>query len=152
MIPNNIKKHIIYVLEDDNEIMTNALDSDLDKENKKMNRLLIKKHLKIINKIKHKNKLERQDLQLIDDANEIFVNDGINGTGFHRQALELDKWLEKEFKQYIEEYEITFKITRRWQKELGETNAHIIEEAKKEFYDDCRHLNINPIITIKKMK
>ena len=45
-----IKQQIIFALEDDNEVMTAALDpdSDLDEENKQMNRELIQKHEEII--------------------------------------------------------------------------------------------------------
>ena len=93
-IPLNIKKQVIYALEDDNEIMTSALDSDLDKEDKRMNRLLIKKHDKIIDKIRSENALTMEDLTLINDANQIFINDGKNITGKFRNGLKLNAWLQ----------------------------------------------------------
>ena len=37
-----IKEQILFVLEDDNELMSTALHGDLDEQNKKMNRELIK--------------------------------------------------------------------------------------------------------------
>ncbi len=48
-----IKNQIIFALEDDNEVMASALgkDSDLDEENKQMNRELIEEHRKILNKL-----------------------------------------------------------------------------------------------------
>lgn len=91
-----IKEQIIFVLEDDNEVMTSALspDSDLDTENKLMNTELIKKHEAIINKIKKNLPLAQDDLQLIRDANEIHLNDIINLNGRYKQAVELDNWLD----------------------------------------------------------
>jgi len=76
-----IRKQIVYALEDDNEMMTAALDSDsdLDKENKRFNRLLINRHEAIL---------------LIRDANEIHVNDVQNINGRNRQAKALDEWLD----------------------------------------------------------
>ena len=91
-----IKEHIIFVLEDDNEIMTAALDpgSDLDEENKQMNQGLIKKHEAIVKKIEKSEQLTQKDLQLIRDANEIHFNDTGNFNGHHKQAVELDNWLD----------------------------------------------------------
>lgn len=89
----NIKEQIIFVLEDDNEVMTSALDSDLDKQNKQMNRELIKEHNKIIDKVEAGKELTKLDLQLIRDANEIHLNDKINLAEHHKEAVELEKWL-----------------------------------------------------------
>ena len=78
-----VKKQILFVLEDDNEVMTVALDpdSDLDEENKKMNRELIREHNMIINKILHDEALTKHDMILIRDANEIHLNDNDNLAG-----------------------------------------------------------------------
>ena len=46
-----IRDQIIFALEDDNELMTAALDGDLDKENKQMNRELIQRHREILAKL-----------------------------------------------------------------------------------------------------
>ena len=91
-----IKEQIIFVLEDDNEVMTSALspDSGLDTENKLMNTELIKKHEAIINKVKKNRPLAQDDLQLVRDANEIHLNDIINLNGRYKQAVELDNWLD----------------------------------------------------------
>jgi len=91
-----IRKQIIFALEDDNEMMTAALDpdSDLDKENKRLNRLLIKRHEAILTKIEKGQALTQEDLVLIRDANEIHVNDAQNLNGRHRQAIALDEWLD----------------------------------------------------------
>jgi len=72
-----IKEQIIFVLEDDNEVMTSALspDSGLDTENKLMNTELIKKHEAIINKVKKNRPLAQEHLQLVRGANEIHLND-----------------------------------------------------------------------------
>lgn len=92
-----IKKQIIFVLEDDNEVMTAALDPDsyLDKENKQMNRELTQEHEKIISKIERGEPLTQMDLILIRDANEMDFNDAANIRGHHKQALELNEWLEQ---------------------------------------------------------
>lgn len=92
-----IRRQIVFVLEDDNEVMTAALDhdSDLDEENKQMNRQLIKQHEAIIDKVEKGEALTRLDLQLIRDANEIHLNDECNFNGRHKQAVKLDKWLDK---------------------------------------------------------
>ena len=46
-----IRKQIIFALEDDNEVMTAALNGDLDQENKQRNRELIKQHEALIAKV-----------------------------------------------------------------------------------------------------
>jgi hypothetical protein len=89
-----IKQQILFVLSDDNEIMTAALDSNLDKENKRMNHELIKKHEAIIEKVKNNKLPSQEDLQLIRDANEIHVNDVDNISGHYKQAVELDNRLD----------------------------------------------------------
>jgi hypothetical protein len=92
-----IKQEIIFVLEDDNEIMSAAIEpgSDLDKENKQMNRKLIKKHEAIIARVKKGGKLTQGDLVLIRDANEIHLNDQDNINGHYKQAVGLNDWLDK---------------------------------------------------------
>ena len=91
-----MKKYIVFVLEDDNEVMRAAIepDSDLDAANKQMNRELIKKHRAIIEKVKNNKLPSQQDLQLIRDANEVHLNDADNISGCHKQAVELDNWLD----------------------------------------------------------
>lgn len=91
-----IKKQIVFMLEDDNEVMTAALDpnSDLDKEDKDMNGALIKKHEKIIAKVNRAEELTKEDLDLIRDANEIHLNDEDNIAGHHKEAVVLNEWLE----------------------------------------------------------
>jgi len=90
---NELKDMAIFVLEDDNSVMTSALDpdSDLDEENKEMNRELIEDHRKIINKLENDEELTKDDLILIQDANEIHVNDEINLNEHHEQAVKLEK-------------------------------------------------------------
>lgn len=92
-----VKKQIVFVLDDDNEVMTAALapGSDLDEANKQMNRELIKRHEEILAKINREEQLTRDDLDLIRDANEIHLNDEANVQGHYRQAVALDKWLEQ---------------------------------------------------------
>ncbi|MFC1636536.1 hypothetical protein ACFL5Z_17025 [Planctomycetota bacterium] len=90
-----IKEQISFVLDDDNELMQAALadDSDLDEQNKQMNRELIKKHEQILDKLDKNEQLNQEDLQLIRDANEIHLNDTINLNGRHKEAVELGNWL-----------------------------------------------------------
>ena len=92
-----IKKQIIFVLEDDNEVMATALEphSDLDEENKQMNRELIKKHEAIIANVEKNEKLTQEDLLLIRAANEIHLNDEDNINGHHKQAVLLNECLDK---------------------------------------------------------
>ena len=89
------KKQILFVLEDDNEVMAAALDSNLDEENKQMNRELIKKHEAIITKVEKNEKLTQEDLLLIRDANEIHLNDEADVQEHHQQAVALNEWLDK---------------------------------------------------------
>jgi hypothetical protein len=91
-----IKEQMIYVLEDDNEVMRAALEpgSDLDDENKQMNRELIEKHEAIIDKVEKDEPLTQLDLQLIRDANEIHLNDEDDLNGRHKQAVKLEEWLD----------------------------------------------------------
>jgi hypothetical protein len=92
-----ISEQIIFVLEDDNEVMTTALEPgcDLDEENKQMNRELIKKHEAIIARVEKGGKLTQENLLLIRDANEIHLNDEVNINGHHKQAVRLNDWLDK---------------------------------------------------------
>jgi len=91
-----IRKQIVFVLEDDNEVTTSALDpdSDLDEENKRLNRLLIKRHEAILAKIEKGRALTQEDFVLIRDANQIHVNDAQNLNGRYRQATALNEWLD----------------------------------------------------------
>ena len=92
-----ISEQIRSVLEDDNEVMTAALasDSDLDAENKQMNRELIKRHKAIIAKVEKGKWPTQAELQLIRDANEIHLNDEDNLNGRHAQAVKLNDWLDQ---------------------------------------------------------
>ena len=92
----HIKEQIRFVLDDDNELMTAALgpDSDLDEENKQMNRELIKRHEEILAKLDRGEVLDQEDLQLVRAANEIHVDDALNLNGRHKQAVKLDAWLD----------------------------------------------------------
>jgi hypothetical protein len=91
-----IKKQIRFVLEDDNELMQAALrpESDLDARNKQLNRELIKRHEKILDKLDKEELLSQEELQLVREANEIHLNDELNLNGRHKEAVELDKWLD----------------------------------------------------------
>ena len=92
-----IREQIIFVLEDDNEVMAAAVEphSDLDEENKQMNRELIKKHESIIAGVEKGEKLTQEDLLLIRYADEIHLNDQDNINGHHKQAVRLNDWLDK---------------------------------------------------------
>jgi hypothetical protein len=90
-----IKETIQFVLEDDNEGMRAAieLDSDLDPDNKQMNRELIQRHEQILVKLDRDEAFSQEDLVLIRDANEIHVNDTLDLNGHHKEALVLEGWL-----------------------------------------------------------
>jgi hypothetical protein len=90
-----IKETIRFVLEDDNEGMRVAIepDSDLDPDNKQMNRELIQRHEQILAKLDRDEALNQEDLVLIRDANEIHVNDTLDLGEHHKQALMLKEWL-----------------------------------------------------------
>jgi hypothetical protein len=98
-----IKKQLIFALEDDNEVMTAALDGDLDEENKQMNRELIKRHEKILEKLDRGEALSQEDLILVRDANEIHVNDGLNLNGRHKEAMGLEAWLDNRIELSMDE-------------------------------------------------
>ncbi len=105
------KEQIIFALEDDNELMTAALESDLDDENKQMNRELIKRHEEILAKLDRGDVLNQEDLQLIRDANEIHVNDTLNLNGRHKEAVALDEWLDNMMELSMEE---AMRILEEW--------------------------------------
>ena len=98
-----IKEQILFVLEDDNEVMSAALDSGLDEENKRLNRSLIARHAAIIAKVEKGENLSWDELLLVEDANEIHVNDTANLAEHHQQALLLQGWLKRETKRTVEE-------------------------------------------------
>lgn len=112
-IDENIKEQIRFVLEDDNEVMRAAIapDSDLDEENKQMNRELIKQHEKILEKVAADGLMSQHELLLVRDANEIHLNDTENLNGHHRQALELDTWLDRMTELSKEE---AMKVLEKW--------------------------------------
>ena len=89
-----IKEQILFVLDDDNEVMSSALDSDMDEKNKQMNRELIAEHGRLAGKVERGDGLTRHELKIVWDANEIHVNDVENLAGRHRQAILLDEWLQ----------------------------------------------------------
>jgi len=93
---DGIREQTRFVLEDDNELMRAALrpGSDLDARNKQLNRELIKRHEKILVKLDKGELLSQEDLQLVRDANEIHLNDEDNLNGRHKEAVELDNWLD----------------------------------------------------------
>lgn len=100
-----IKRQVRFVLEDDNELMSVASErgSDLDDENKRMNRKLIKRHEKILDKVDRGKQLTQEDFKLIRDANEIHLNDEDNMAGHHREAVALSEWLEQRIELRKEE-------------------------------------------------
>lgn len=100
-----IRQQIIFVLEDDNEVMTAGLDKDsgLSRQNKQMNRDLIKRHQAIVAKIEKAERFNQEDLVLIRDANEIHLNDEDDLQGHHRQAAVLNEWLEQRLEMSLSE-------------------------------------------------
>jgi hypothetical protein len=95
-VDERIREQVRFVLEDDNEVMQAALQpgSALDARNKQLNRELIKQHERILAKLDKGEVLSQEDLQLVQDANEIHLNDEDNLNGRHKEAVELDKWLD----------------------------------------------------------
>jgi hypothetical protein len=95
-VDEQIRDQIIFALADDNEIMTAALDpdSDLDEEDKQMNRELIKQHEAIIDKVEKGQQLTQNELQIVRDANEIHVNDEDDYNEHHQAAMALNDWLD----------------------------------------------------------
>ena len=91
-----IKEQIRFVLEDDDELMRAVLrpESDLDPRNRQLNRELIKKHEKILAKLDKGELLSQEEMQLVRDANKIHVNDEDNLNGRHKEAMELNKWID----------------------------------------------------------
>ena len=145
----HIKEQIRFVLEDDNEGMTAALDSDLDEENKQMNRELIREQDKILEKLGRGVRLSQQDLQLIRDANEIHYNDARNVGGHHAQAVLLEQWLDRMnglSKQAIgivegllcEDSEATSQANRAAEALRQETTPHCSEESDFDESGRCR--------------
>ncbi len=117
-----IRDQIIFALADDNELMTAALDGDLDEENKQMNRDLIQRHEEILAKLGRGEVLSQEDLVLVRDANEIHVNDAINLGGRHKEALALDKWLDHMMELSMEE---AMKILEDWLDRDPKTPARV---------------------------
>ena len=107
------KEQIRFVLLDDNELMRAALapDSNLDAENKQMNRELIEKHERILAKLDRGESLNQEDLLLMRDANEIHVNDSENLNGRHKEAIALENWLDQMAELSMEE---AMKILEEW--------------------------------------
>jgi len=92
---DEIRETVRFVLADDNEGMraASAPDSDLDEEDKQMNRELIQRHEQILAKLDRAEDLSQEDLVLIRDANEIHVNDTLDLGGHHNEAIALEEWL-----------------------------------------------------------
>jgi len=117
-----MKRHIRFVLQDDNEVMSAALTGDLDEENKRMNRELIKQHEIILAKLDRDETFSQADLQLIRDANEIHLNDAANLNGHHRQAVKLDRWLDHRMEL---DKEKAMQILEQWLDKDARTPARV---------------------------
>jgi len=117
-----MRKHIRFVLEDDSEVMSAGLTGDLDEENKRMNRELIKRHEAILAKLDNGQTFSQEDLQPIRDANEIHLNDGANLNGHHRQAVKLDRWLDHMMELDKQE---AMQILEQWLDKDGRTPARV---------------------------
>ena len=119
-----IKNQIRFVLEDDSELMLAAIDpdSDLDPENKKLNRELIERHEIILAKLDRDEMPSQQELQLIRDANEIHLNDTANLNGHHKQAVKLDRWLDSVMELSRDE---AMQILERWLDRNARTPARV---------------------------
>jgi len=117
-----IREQIRFVLEDDSDVMTAALDSDLDEVNKQMNRELIQRHNQILARLDRDEPLSQEDLQLVRDANEIHLNDTDNLNGRHEQAVELDGWLDNMTELNKEE---AMQILERWLDRDPKTPARV---------------------------
>jgi hypothetical protein len=98
-----IREQILFVLEDDNEVMTAALDSDLDEADKQRNRKLIQRHERIIARVEKGQALTWGELLLVRDANQIHLNDERDLAGGHRQAVLLDEWLKEQTGKRVNE-------------------------------------------------
>ena len=117
-----IKEMIRFVLEDDNEVMSAALEGDLDEENKQMNRELIQRHEVILAKLDRDEMPSQEELQLIRDANEIHLNDSDNLNGHHERAVELDRWLDSMMELSKEK---AIQIMEQWLDRDPETRARV---------------------------
>jgi len=117
-----IREQIRFVIEDDNEVMSAALTSDLNEKNKQMNRSLIKRHEAILAKLDNCETFSQTDLQLIRDANEIHLNDGANLNGHHKQAVKLDRWLDHMMEL---DKEKAMQILEQWLDEDPQTPARV---------------------------
>jgi len=119
-----IKEQIRFVLDDDNELMTAAVSrtSDLDEDNKQMNRELIKRHEEILAKVDRGEGLSQEDLILVRDANEIHVNDTQNLNGRHMEAIGLEKWLDQVM---LLSKEAAMKILEAWLDRDSKTPARV---------------------------
>jgi len=120
----NTKEQIRLVLEDDNDVMQAALapDSDLDPENRQMNRELIKRHEVILAKLDRDEIPSQEELQLIRDANEIHLNDSDNLSGHYEQAVELARWLDTMMELGREE---AMQILEQWLDRDSQTPARV---------------------------
>jgi hypothetical protein len=110
-VNKSIKDQIIFALADDNELMTAALNGDLDEENKQMNRELIQRHEEILAKLDRGEMLNQEDLVLVRDANEIHANDGLNLNGRHQEAMALEDWLDHMMELSMDE---AMRILEEW--------------------------------------
>jgi len=90
-IPESLEKFAIFVADDDREVMLSALHptSGLDRENKRMNRVAIKRLSRAIDKINDNKPLNKIELSQIDEANQIHLSDG------KPQAKKLDTFLRR---------------------------------------------------------
>jgi len=121
---DEIGEQIRFVLEDGNEGLRAALDpdSDLDEENKQMNRELIQQHEQILAKLDRDEPLSQEDLVVVRDANEIHVNDSLNLGGRHEQAVALDKWLDQAMDMSVDK---AMRVLEQWLDRDSHTPARV---------------------------
>lgn len=88
-IPGSLKVFAKFVAEDDIEVMSSALhpSSDLDRENKRMNRVAIKRLRKSVDKIDINKPLNKTEINQLIEANEIHLSGG------KAKAKQLNKFL-----------------------------------------------------------
>jgi len=88
-IPGHLSSFAKFVAEDDIEVMSSALhpSSDLDRENKRMNRVAIKRLRRSVDKIDINKPLNKTEINQLREANEIHLSDG------KAKARQLDNFL-----------------------------------------------------------
>jgi len=110
MMKPAIKKHIRVILEEENRVMSDALNNNT--ANKQIIQNMLQRNKDVLTRL-DKDCLSQEDLQLIRDANDIYLNDHESLADHYEEIVGLDRWLDTMTEQKAASKNKTSAITEK---------------------------------------